>query len=187
MATKVTVKQVAKWFVNRASQDVEKKVGEYLTQLKLQKLMYYAKGFYYVFEDENLFESGIFSQKYGPVVKDLISGLKTYGNGQIKKEFIDEEDIEDEKVLLVLEFVYKYVAQYSAGKLVDFTHAEAPWKLTNEKEQISEDLIKSYFRSTYLENFDTNNLLNIKEQDVFNVIYLNLLKTHKKAFKELAE
>ena len=184
---KVTAKEVAKWFIDRAAQDVKAKCGEYLTQLKLQKLMYYAKGFYYVFEDEKLFDAGIFSQKYGPVVNELVGVLKEYGNGQIKKEFSKENNIKNEKILYVLEFVYKFVAQYSAGKLIDFTHAETPWQQTVERRQISEDLIKEYFRSNYLENFNENNQLNIKQQDIFNAAYLNILNTYKPAFEELAQ
>lgn len=184
---KVTAKEVAKWFIDRAAQDVKANSGEYLTQLKLQKLMYYAKGFYYVFEDEKLFDAAIYSQKYGPVVSELVSDLKIYKNDQIKKEFQKERPIKDASVLYVLDFVYKFVAQYSAGKLIDFTHSEAPWQQTVEKHQINEDLIKKYFRSTYLDNFNQNNQLNIKQQDIFNTAYLNILHTYKPAFEELAK
>jgi uncharacterized phage-associated protein len=46
----------------------------------------------------------------------------------------------------MLEAVYQYFSQYSAWKLREMTHQEAPWKNTQLSTAISEDLIKDYFK-----------------------------------------
>lgn len=184
---KVTAKEVAKWFIMRAGKDAENNCGDYLTQLKLQKLMYYAKGFFYVFENEKLYDSFIYARQLGPVVNSISAELKPYHKNPIIKEFNEQKDITDERFLYVLEFVYKNVAQYSAFKLVDFTHSEEPWRKTKTGEVIKEDLIRNYFRDTYIDNFNENNDLNIKKEEILSTTYKNILNTYLPAFKELAK
>lgn len=181
-----TAKEIAKWFIQRAAKDA-KNGGEYLTQLKLQKLMYYAKGFYYVFENNKLFPEKIEAQKLGPVVPSLVSTIKKYSYNPIIDEFKNEKDITDEVVLNVLNFVYEKVGQFSAKKLVDCTHNESPWKNVQIKDTITEDSISDYFKNTYLKNLSKDNDFEITDSEIYNIIFKNTVLKNKEAFMELAK
>ena len=179
-------KQIAKWFIDRANKSVAGG-GEFLTQLKLQKLMYYAQGFYFVFENKPLFKGKILAREFGPVVDNIVKTIKHYGNLPIEEEFISAEDITDPSVINILEFVFDKVGQFSAYRLVDFTHQETPWKNTEQGKQIPQEEICKFFREKYITNFDKNNKFHITEEDILNVSFGNIYRENKHAFEVLAK
>lgn len=143
------VKDIAEWFIQRASSDVNKG-GDYLTQLKLQKLLYYAQGFYMAFNNgEKLFKEKIVHLQYGPVVKSLIPILKQYSNNPIHSLNINIPEI-DEQTLAILNIVYKNLGQYSAYRLVELTHSEIPWQKTKQGDEISPKDICQYIKEHYI-------------------------------------
>ena len=182
----ITAKQIAKWFIDRASKSTAFG-GEFLTQLKLQKLMYYAKGFYYVLENQPLFKDKIVSQKLGPVVPALVPSIKPFGYDTIKSCFENEPDIKDEKILKFLEFVFDKVGQFAARKLVDLTHAETPWQNTKIGKEITPEAISNFFKENYIHNFNHNNPFGITEEDIINFTFSQILKDNEEAFLELAK
>ncbi len=121
--------------------------GDVLTNLKVQKLLYYAQGFSLALFDEPLFSEEISAWEHGPVVVDLYHKFKKFGYKQIAIV----EDIKDglftkEQLDLIGE-VNKVYGQFSAWKLRDMTHNETPWTTTQRGEVISNDKIKSYFKT----------------------------------------
>ncbi len=60
-------RQVANWFIERAAQE-----GEYLTQLKLQKLVYMAHGWNLALLGKPLISENIEAWKWGPVIRYAI-------------------------------------------------------------------------------------------------------------------
>ena len=142
------VRKVAQWFVLRAAEDVNKG-GEYLTQLKLQKLLYYAQGFYMAFNGEKLYSNKIVHMQYGPVVQSMATTLKSFGSDTIKTLDIPVGELSDD-VTSTLSLVYEKLGQYSAYKLVELTHNEDPWKNTNSGDEIKVELISKYFKENYI-------------------------------------
>lgn len=140
--------EVAQWFVQRASEDVNKG-GEYLTQLKLQKLLYYAQGFYFSFNGKKLFKDKIIHMPYGPAVQTMLSKLGGYGSDYIKTLNVSTEGL-PENVTALLRMVYEKLGQYSAYKLVQMTHNEDPWKNTLQGEEIKANEIGKYFKEHYI-------------------------------------
>ena len=182
---KYSAKQIAKWLIDRAAVET-KNGGEYLTQLKLQKLLYYAKGFFYVFENEQLFTDELKAQKYGPVVMSIVSDIKKYGSDSIKEEFTDAEPIKDKSVVSFLEFIYQSIASfYAAKKLVNLTHSEKPWQTTTNGQVIKEELIRDYFRNTYLSNDDTNWI--VSRDNLLEAMACYNVKKYEKAYKVLSQ
>jgi uncharacterized phage-associated protein len=140
MATAINV---AKVFLLMGDDDA----GDLLSNLKLQKLAYYAQGFHLALFDSPLFAEEIRAWAHGPVVPELYRAYKHHGSGPIPKP--DEADsgcLTAEQIGL-LEEVYKVYGQYSAWKLRNMTHEEAPWKDTPSGEVISHDALKSYFKT----------------------------------------
>jgi len=146
-------KLVAKWFIFRNEQNLDEENIECITNLKMQKLLYYAQGVYLAYKDIELFENDIYAWNHGPVVKEVYDEYKCYGRQGIDVEISDEEKMEilsevekKEDSLEVLEAVYKNYAKYSAWHLVEMTHSESPWINTQRNEVMDRELIKDYFK-----------------------------------------
>lgn len=120
--------------------------GDVLTNLKLQKLVYYAQGFSLAIFNKPLFNDEISAWEHGPVVADLYHKLKKYGYRQVKMDEDVSDAISQEQRDLITE-VNKVYGQFSAWKLRDMTHNESPWLTTNRGDVITKDKIKSYFKT----------------------------------------
>ncbi len=139
---------IAKWFVNRAYQDVDAGYGEYMTHLKLQKMLYYAQGCSLGMYKKKLFKEKIFHWEHGPVVSEVYHNYKDYGFSPIK---VYSEGIKiDTKDEALLEEVYGVFGKYSATALRDKTHNEAPWADTEKNEEIRCEAIEKYFSHNYI-------------------------------------
>lgn len=80
---------IAKWFVNRAHKDVDENGGEYVSHLKLQKMLYYAQGCYGALTGERLFDDKISHWEHGPVVGNVYHEFKKYKDSGIEEYFTD--------------------------------------------------------------------------------------------------
>lgn len=147
---KHTASQVAKWFLahNRITADEEG--GEYISNLKLQKLLYYAQGCFLAVTDQPLFNDAIVAWQHGPVVESVYHQYKKNGAEGIPfdEDFDFSDFTNDENDLLTQ--VYNIFGQYSAWKLRNMTHNETPWQETAQNTVISIEKIKEYFKKEYL-------------------------------------
>ncbi|MDR2369284.1 MAG: DUF4065 domain-containing protein [Mycoplasmataceae bacterium] len=141
---KITALDVAKFILSII--DVEQ--GEVISNLKLQKLLYYSQGFTLALYDKPLFDDKIEAWQYGPVVPNVYDKYQKYGYNNIPPILKDETNIDSESKK-VIHAVYKEYGQFSAFKLVEFTHNELPWKEASEREDktISLDTMKKYFKN----------------------------------------
>jgi len=119
-------------------------LGDVLTNLKLQKLVYYAQGFNLAINGEKLFEEDILAWEHGPIVRELYEELKVHGGNALPVPDDISGDATDDQVSLIEE-VNQVYGQFSAWKLRDMTHNEVPWLATARNEVISPDLMKEYF------------------------------------------
>lgn len=147
-----SAEKIAKWFLARNKMDFNfGYTDECITNLKLQKLLYYAQGCVLALTNSPLFSEEIQAWEHGPVVPELYSKYKVYGRNGIEfNEQYDEKEI-DEAIRGILETVYREFGQFSAWKLRDMTHQETPWKTTQKNSNISNDVIKEYFKTHYVE------------------------------------
>lgn len=144
---------VAKWFLQRNFVQMEAEDAEYISNLKLQKLLYYAQGVYVAVTGRCLFDDNIVAWEHGPVVIDVYHEYANYGASGIEydkdnppKESYTEEEMD------ILEKVYQYFGQYSAWKLRNMTHEERPWKITPRNQIIALSVIRDFFREEYVAN-----------------------------------
>lgn len=105
--------------------------GDNITNLKLQKLLYYAQAWFLVNNNNQpLFTEDIEAWQYGPVVPSVYNEYKYCGRNPI--------DIHCEDIMSGFPMLNKNVKQYlsefcdvflrfSATELVGMTHAEKPW------------------------------------------------------------
>ncbi len=147
-----TAQQIADWFLAYNQLQVGEDGAELISNLKLQKLLYYAQGSYLGITGEKLFDEPILAWKHGPVVESIYYRYRDYGyHGIQPEEGFALPDI-DKDTEAILESVYASFGQFSAWKLRDMTHEEDPWKETPQSSEISTKSIKKYFVEHYIES-----------------------------------
>lgn len=116
----LTSNSIADFFISFAQ-----KHGDYLTNLKLQKLVYYAQAWNLALNDKPLFDNDFQAWIHGPVCPSLYSKFKQYRWNPIT-EAPSDVTLPDviEKHLIEVFDIY---GQYSGYQLEQMTHAEAPW------------------------------------------------------------
>ncbi|GGX55472.1 Panacea domain-containing protein [Saccharospirillum salsuginis] len=122
--------------------------GDGISNLKLQKLAYYAQGFYLALYNRPLFESKVEAWTHGPVVVDLYHRYKGYGSEAIPPaDSADFSDLTDDEISL-LDEVFDVFGQYSAWKLRNMSHEDRPW-LDHEvqADEISQPEMAEYFKT----------------------------------------
>jgi uncharacterized phage-associated protein len=134
---------IADYFLTLCDEDA----GDLISNLKMQKLLYYAQGFHLAMFNEPLFHEPIYAWTHGPVVAEAYARFKQYGSGPIPRPTeIDHSAIDVEKWEF-LDEVYNVFGQYSAWKLRNMTHDEPPWKNTPSMGVISHESLAEYFKT----------------------------------------
>lgn len=141
---------IANYFIWRVNSDLE--IGDNITNMKLQKLMYYAQGFHLAWKDAPLFAEPIEAWTHGPVVPALYFRYRDAGANPLPTPEEFEPQSIDEPTRDLLEDVYGVYGQYSAWGLRNLTHEELPWKdawgETDANTEISHDTMRQYFAET---------------------------------------
>jgi uncharacterized phage-associated protein len=141
--------------------------GKDITPLKMQKLVYFAHGWYLALFGEPLIAETIQAWKYGPVIGSLYRILKHYGDSPIERQVrvitqdgylparLDRESLSKEEVKnarAVISRVWEQYGKFSASQLTTLTHSpDAPWSKIPNKDKpetpIPNRLIAEYFRA----------------------------------------
>ena len=116
---------VACYFIIRAYEDG---IEAEMTNMKLQKLLYYAQSLHLALYNEPLFAEEIQAWRYGPVCPPA---YKFYSDFEAKQLPIPSKEslsdfLSEKKELL--EEIWEYFGGYHAYRLSDMTHSEFPWK-----------------------------------------------------------
>lgn len=120
----LTSKQVADYFLTL----VDAEAGDSLSNLKLQKLVYYAQGFSLVLRGEPLFNEEIQAWQHGPAIPKLYWHFKQRGSDPVPppQNGISRDEYPAD-VRELLDEVYSVYGQFSASRLRNMTHEELPW------------------------------------------------------------
>ena len=143
----LTASDIAKYFIAKASNLDEND----LTNLKLQKLLYFAQGEFLAKKRRVLFPDKIEAWDLGPVVRRVYDEYKTCGAFPITV-FDSKEEAQTlpNEVTNFLDYIWDKWGKYSARYLVNETHKEkSPWKQTYEKSKdktINPKLLLEYFQ-----------------------------------------
>lgn len=140
------VKDVADYFLSKTKFADD----AMMTNLKLQKLLYYIQGFHLALFEIPIFEDDIEAWRHGPVAPIIYHNFKSNGSNPI----IYEECNKDFSLLFtplqieLLDEVYDVFGQYSAWKLRDMTHEEPTWIMhESDASVIPKNEMKEYFKT----------------------------------------
>lgn len=130
-----------------------------ISNLKLQKILYFVQGCFLVDKDVPCFNEKIEAWDFGPVVPEAYREYKIYGATNIPRitrylsfingtsfgiRFVDYKDnvIEDDDKTMIEEVVDS-LSGISALGLVDYTHQQDPWKNAYSKGKNTEITLES--------------------------------------------
>jgi uncharacterized phage-associated protein len=137
--------EVARFFIYLAHKENKND----LTPLKLQKLLYYAQGYSFLWDKKELFIEDIEAWQYGPVIPDIYNKFKKYGHSTIPKEEGRELNSPKDSIETI-NVVWRDYKNYPAFELVKNTHKEEPWKKASVTYSImKKESIKEYFEKAY--------------------------------------
>lgn len=119
-----TAVEVAEQMILLAKQ--EEGLVDSISPLKLQKLLFFAQGWYAANNNERLFEDDIWAWKHGPVVEDVYHKYKEFGSQDLKQVELSVK--KDKALAQALTPVLKVYGNMSAYELVSRTHKEEVWR-----------------------------------------------------------
>ena len=162
---KITALVIAEWFIAHNNAVIRYNSADDISNLKIQKLLYYAQGCSLASLKNPLFDDELVAWKHGPVVECVYRKYHSYGNRGIQETpELPQLDPEVERLLIN---TYNAFAKYSAWELANLTHREDPWKMTPLNQTISQVLIKNYFSTHYMDvnkdSFLTENIDRLRE------------------------
>ena len=115
----------------------------------MQKLLYLAQGWSYVWDDVPAFPDEFEAWQYGPVNEKVYEFFRKYGRNEIPERegcsFIFDSDVRE-----TLKAVWNEFGKKSAYDLVELTHRQRPWQYAySHHQKITNNSIKDYFQSTF--------------------------------------
>lgn len=140
--------EIAHWILSFSQEH-----GDTFTNLRLQKLLYYAQAWHLALYNEPLFEDPIEAWVYGPVVPRVYRQFKRFRNQPIIYE--GEKPIISAKVNDFLQELLDVFGGYSSYQLERMTHNEMPWQKARDdlpidaqsRAVISHEDMKSFYRT----------------------------------------
>lgn len=129
-----SAKSIANYFLELA-----KASGQPISPMKLQKLVYYAHGWYAGYTDRPLINEAVEAWQYGPVIPSLYHEFKRFGSGTIEGKAFEYDALgvreasppADPDIRTFLQNVFNSYGQYSGIRLSEMTHATGtPWDTT---------------------------------------------------------
>lgn len=127
-------KSIANFFL-----DLAKASGESISPMKLQKLVYYAHGWYAGYTGQPLINEAVEAWQYGPVIPSLYHEFKQFGSTGISCKATEFDGVtlrevpppQDPTIQAYLQNVWSSYGRFTGIKLSELTHsADGPWDQT---------------------------------------------------------
>jgi len=116
---------IANFFIRKSLKE-EKPI----TQIKLQKLIFFAHGYYLALKERPLVGEKIEAWQYGPVIPSVYHKFKKWGNKNIREVFLDYKDssIINQEDIEFMDLVWHKFVNVSAAQMIKISHEEnGPW------------------------------------------------------------
>lgn len=134
---------VANKFLNLAHQE-----GLQLTNMQLQKLVFFAHGYHMAIEGDPLYSDETKAWPFGPVIPNLYKHLQKYGRSSVTAQLPTSETLDDDQIS-VIDAVWDAYKEYDAWRLSDISHRKgSPWEQTWSKNNfghIDSEIIRRYY------------------------------------------
>lgn len=137
--------------------------GRFVTQMKLQKMVYFAHGYHLAKYGEALVNEKFEAWKFGPVVQDIYQTYKLYGSDPIMDTFFLPKPPRNyrykpltDSAADAIEYTWKVTKDLSANQLSHWSHLDgSPWATVYDSAKssntISDESIREYFQKLLAE------------------------------------
>lgn len=133
--------EIAKYVINH-----EHSKGREISNLRLQKLLYFIQAKVLVETGDPCFEDIMEAWDFGPVVPCVYHTYKIFGSWDLS--FTGEVPAIIEEISQMIDSIVDYCQSFPTRQLVEITHNQDPWKnvyIKGQKNRISNDSIRDYF------------------------------------------
>jgi uncharacterized phage-associated protein len=146
--------EVAGYLLKLAAEEPE---PEYLSHMRLQKLLYYVQGWSLGVRNRPVFDSPIEAWRHGPVVRDAFPIFADHGDGPIPFSRASTGAGLPRPERDFIASIWESYKGYSAAALRRKTHEEGPWRDVwgdrddddRCEEEIPQTIIAEFFREEY--------------------------------------
>ena len=158
MSNQTTYNNLANFFISLSNE-----TGNLITNLKLQKLLYYAQAWHLAYFGNRVIEGDFQAWIHGPVIPEAYRQFREFGwkpieNDALNQDFIDHfctDVVNPEQCELLNDVVDEYFG-LTAFKLEKLTHSEDPWIIARgdlPPDTPSENLISDESMIAYYQQF----------------------------------
>jgi len=146
----LTADDVADFFLHAA--DSDSGLRQPVTNMRLQKLLYYAQAWSLALTGEPLFGEDIEAWEHGPVVRSVYTRFKKHGSHRLPTELVRMPQLTPAQ-RSILDAVWASYGDVSAARLRAMAHRERPWKEARQAYDegdtcnvpLSHDAMREYF------------------------------------------
>lgn len=134
---------------------VDRNAGDSITQLKLQKLIYFAQGISLALLNKPLFNDDIEAWEYGPVVRELRKKFGAFEKNVIPPPGEIDFEIYTKQQKELIYKVYAEYGEHTASFLLKLTHGHSIWvdAFNSQDKIIYQDKIGGFFKKLIDKNF----------------------------------
>lgn len=133
---------------------VDRDSGSTITPLKLQKILYYAQGYYLAKNNKPLFDEDFEAWAHGPANPNIYKKYKKYAYDTIPYPGEDVKNINADTAKF-LDYIWDMFGIYDGKYLEELTHNEEPWINARKGYEpgekcnviIKKDDMKSFFKT----------------------------------------
>lgn len=143
---------ISNYFINLSLESkIDRGVSEGITNLKLQKILYFSQCAYLSLYNKELFSDEIVAWQYGPVVESVYHKYKEYVNGvlELPKKYSNSLPKE---ISNFLDGIWEMFSKYSARELVNITHNHKPWNEAYAKGHgsvMQKRILRDYYKGIF--------------------------------------
>ncbi len=147
--TQITVAQVAEYFLLLVDEDA----GDVMTNLRLQKMVYYAQAWHLAVLGKPIFDDDFEAWVHGPVIDHLYKKYEGYNYNPIPRPIPELAPSINGRSREILDEVWDTYGQFSAKGLENFVRGEDPWIEARRgcssgdfcREVIPKDAMRAYY------------------------------------------
>jgi uncharacterized phage-associated protein len=159
---------VAGYLIHKAAAEPE---PEYLSPLRLQKLLYYVQGWNLAMHNRPLFCARIEAWRHGPVVREVYSTFADYGSNEIFPiDNIPVPAILSAEDRAMIDSIWEAYKVYSGNKLRLMTHSELPWVSargeSSDDDRSDSEITHESLRAFFTDKYEKTKIAGIELDDL---------------------
>lgn len=147
------MEDVANYIIKLANAEIDPDFDnntEWITHLKLQKILYFVQATFLATKWEKAFEEKIMAWSYWPVIREIYNKYRDVGRSFLSVDTNFNENIFSDEDKELLQKIRRSFGRYSATQLVSMTHSHSPRKHSKQSEEIDPEKIKSFYMGKIL-------------------------------------